>query len=711
MLSLFRPFLLLLLTFELTMAMAQTPSTDPFAYLEDVTSEASLKWVREQNAVSRQEIEASPNFALDKRRVLEVLDNKEKIPDITRRGKWFYNLLRDSQYKVGLWRRTSIDQYRQANPQWEAVLDLDALAASEKENWVWAGAQCLAPDYHHCLISLSRGGADAVVVREFDMQSKQFVSNGFNLPESKSNVAWETANSIIVGTDFGADSMTESGYPRIFKRWKRGTALTSAITLYEGKKADVAAFGFTDLQPNKAPKIYVGRAIDFYQSEQFLLTDGKLTKIPVPLDASFSPDGERFFLELKSDWKVTGQTYLAGSLLTGTLDNLLSDKPQFQLLFAPTKTASLASFAVLKNGVVLNLLDNVSSRLEEWSYKDKQWTLRKVNTPSPGNIGITGLYDSFAPKDDLADSYFFTYTDFLTPTTLSLASLGNDKRELLKKNPVFFDSTGMRSEQRIAKSKDGTSIPYFIVFPATAKPNQTQPTLLYGYGGFQIAETPRYSGGWGRTWLERGGVLVVANSRGGGEFGPLWHQAALKANKQRSYDDFIAVAEHLTQTGVTKPSQLGIMGGSNGGLLVGAVMVQRPELFGAVVCSVPLLDMQRYHRLLAGNSWMAEYGDPDKPDEWAFISRYSPYHNVKAGQKYPRVLFATSTRDDRVHPAHARKMMALMQSQGRGPKEVLYYENIEGGHGGAANNQQRADLTALEMTFLWQTLANSKTAQ
>jgi prolyl oligopeptidase len=705
MLKLFFVAFLLTAFFNSTV-MAQNSAPDPRQYLEEVQGESALAWVREQNAVSRKFIEAAPHFAQDKRRVLEVLNNKERIPDISRRGAYLYNLLRDDTYKVGLWRRTTLAQYRKAQPEWEPILDLDKLAKTENENWVWAGAQCLAPDYDKCLISLSRGGADAVVVREFSLASKQFVKDGFALPEAKSSIDWEDANTILVGTAFDKDSLTDSGYPRVFRRWQRGTPLASAPVVYAGQQADVAAFAYTDRKPGKEPVIYVGRAIDFYTSEQFIFRAGGLKKIPVPNDANFTPDGDRFFLQLRSDWQTTARTFKTGSLITGSIAHLLANKFDFQVLFEPTATTSLDSYIVVKDGVVLSLLDNIAGRVQEWRQQDGKWTSRNVKAPSPGSISLAGLFDAFSPNDELANRYLLTYTDFLTPTTLSLAQLGSDDRQLLKSNPMFFDSKGMKSEQRSAKSKDGTVIPYFVVFPSSVKPGQTSPTLLYGYGGFQVSETPRYSGGWGRTWLERGGVLVIANIRGGGEFGPQWHQAALKANKQRSYDDFIAVAEQLVTTGVTKPSQLGIMGGSNGGLLVGAVLTQRPDLFGAVVCSVPLLDMQRYHKLLAGHSWMAEYGDPDKPDEWAYIQRYSPYHNVKANVRYPRVLFTTSTRDDRVHPGHARKMFALMQSHGRGPDQVLYYENIEGGHGGAANNEQRADLTALEMNFLWLTLGS-----
>jgi prolyl oligopeptidase len=354
--------------------------------------------------------------------------------------------------------------------------------------------------------------------------------------------------------------------------------------------------------------------------------------------------------------------------------------------------------------LLLNILDNVAGRIEELQFVGGKWQRREVKAPSPGTLSASGVHDPFVKDDPLANHYSMSYLDFLTPASVFLGKAGSDERELLKSNPSFFEKAGMKTEQRFATSKDGTKVPYFVVFPKNAKTDGTNPTVLYGYGGFQISMAPFYSGGWGTTWYERGGVFVVANIRGGGEFGPAWHQSAIKQNKQKSYDDFAAVAEDLIKAGITKAQHLGIMGGSNGGLLVGAVMLQRPELFGAVVCSVPLLDMQRYHRLLAGNSWMAEYGNPDKPDEWAYISQYSPYQNVKKGVKYPKVLFATSTRDDRVHPGHARKMAAKMIEQGH---DVLYYENIEGGHGGAADNAQRANLVALQNTFLWQSLGGN----
>ena len=432
-------------------------------------------------------------------------------------------------------------------------------------------------------------------------------------------------------------------------------------------------------------------------------------------------DREWAFLNIRSPLKnalnpQSDKVWPAGTLLVSRADKLIAGAPEFQALFEPTATLSLADrgeLSIVRDGVIVRLQDNVAGRLEEWRPPTNRqhggsWYKRAVQAPKLGSLSTASWYDPFVKDDPLANAYALNYEDFLTPASLYLARLDSDDRELLKRNPVFFNADGMRSEQRFAKSKDGTNIPYFVVYPRGYKAGEANPVLLYGYGGFQISQGPWYSGGWGQTWYERGGILVVANIRGGGEFGPNWHQSAIKQNKQKSYDDFIAVAQDLVSVGITKPANLGIMGGSNGGLLVGAVMVQRPDLFGAVVCSVPLLDMRRYHQLLAGNSWMAEYGNPDKPEEWAWISKYSPYQNVKPEVKYPRVLFTTSTKDDRVHPAHARKMAARMIAQGRGSPEVLYYENIEGGHGGAANNQQRADLVALEITFLWESLSKAR---
>jgi prolyl oligopeptidase len=690
-----------------TSAFAQTPAADdPYLWLEDVQGERALAWVRERNAESRKRLEAWPAFGATRDRIREILDSRDRIPAVSRRGGFLYNLWQDAANPRGLWRRTTLEEYRKAQPAWDTLLDLDALGKAEGENWVWHGAQCLGPDYNRCLVSLSRGGADASVMREFDINTRRFVEGGFALPEAKSDVTWIDKDTIYVGTDFGPGSLTDSGYPRVIKRWKRGQPLGEAVTAFEGRKTDVAAGVSVDLTPG-FERTNFSRATDFYNSENALLVDGKLVPIKKPSDANVSFWYAKVLVELRSDWKLGTKTWPRGSLLISDAKVFIAGKPQFTALFTPTATRSLAGFTATKATVLVNVLDNVASRLEEWreAPRDKgrkaKWVRREVQAPFPGTLGVSSWHDSMVKNDPLAEDYAVSYTDFVTPDTLYLARSGSDARETLKSRPAFFDAQGMKVEQRFASSKDGTRVPYFVVWPKGATADGRNPTLLYGYGGFEQSMQPWYSGGFGSAWYLRGGVLVVANIRGGGEFGPAWHQAAVKANKQRSFDDFAAVAEDVVKAGITNPKQLGIEGGSNGGLLVGAVMLQRPELLGAVVCQVPLLDMRRYNQLLAGASWMAEYGDPDKADEWAFISKYSPYQNVKADAKLPPVLFITSTRDDRVHPGHARKMAARMIEQGH---EVVYYENIEGGHGGAADNAQRADMTALEFAFLWQQL-------
>ena len=680
-----------------------TPSPDPYLWLEEVQSERALNWARERNLQSQAVLEAVPGFADTRAKLLEVLNNKSQIPYISRRGAYVENFWRDATNKRGLWRRTTLEEYRKAEPKWETLIDLDALALTEKENWVWSNANCLAPDYTRCLVSLSRGGADATVVREFDLIKREFVAGGFALPEAKSRVVWLDADTLLVGTDFGIGSMTKSGYARVFKQWKRGTPLAQATVLFEGAEADVSSFATVDHTPG-FKRVLVGHSTDFYNTENFLVQGDKLQRLDIPSDATLTWQRDWAFLQLKSDLVAGKTTFVSGSLLAIRWDALVRGERNFDVLFAPTATRSLGrgGVAMTRDYLLLGILDNVAGRLEEVRYDKGIWVHRPVNAPFPGTLSVSSLHDASVQDDPLANAYVLNYGDFLTPDSLYLGQAGSDARTLLKSRPRFFEADGMRAEQLFATSKDGTRVPYFVIWPKGTKADGSNPTILYGYGGYQISMQPFYSGVYGNAWFNKGGVLVVANIRGGGEFGPQWHTSATKANKQRSYDDFAAVAEDLIARKITSPKHLGISGGSNGGLLVGAVMVQRPELFGAVLCSVPLLDMQRYHKLLAGNSWMAEYGDPDKADEWAWIRKYSPYQNVKGGVKYPKVLFTTSTRDDRVHPAHARKMAARMLEQGH---SVLYYENIEGGHGGAADNTQRAQLLALEYSFLWSTLS------
>ena len=696
--------------------MTNAESLDPFLWLEDVLGERALAWVRERNAESQALLQARPEYEPIRAGLLEMMNAKERIPQVARRADFLYNFWQDEDHPRGLWRRTTLAGYRAAEPPWETVLDLDALAAAEGENWVWGGAVPLPPQCERVLMSLSRGGADAAVVREFDAVAKAFVAGGFELPEAKSDVDWIDADTLFVGSDFGPGSLTSSGYPRTIRRWARGTPLAQAPTVFQVQADDMAAQVSVDATPGHARTLFI-RAIDFYRHAYFLQAGAELQAIDVPGDASIAfwnsagQADDTLLIELRSDWSVGGRTYPSGALLASDASAYLGGERRFDVLFTPSATRSLAGYTTTRSHVIVTLLDNVASRLEAWQRGPQGFTKREIAAPFPGTLGATGLHDPMRADDALAEHYLLGYTDFLTPDTLWLGHTGSDARETLKSQPAKFDAGGMRVDQFFATSVDGTRVPYFVIWPngidAERPVEGGAPTLLYGYGGFEISMQPGYRAGYGLAWLARGGVLVFANLRGGGEFGPAWHQAAIKANKQRSYDDFIAVAEDLIARRITSPRRLGIEGGSNGGLLVGATLVQRPELFAAVVCSVPLLDMRRYHRLLAGASWMAEFGDPDNPEEWAFISKYSPYQNVASGAQrvsYPHVLFTTSTRDDRVHPGHARKMAAKMLAQGH---PVLYHENIEGGHGLAADNTQRAHVQALEFSHLWARLGGT----
>ncbi len=678
--------------------MADDVKQDPYLWLEDVEGARALDFVKAQNARTTAALEPRPEYLPIRDEVRNVLDSRERIPFVTQLGDRLYNFWRDAKNPRGVWRSTTWDEYRKPQPRWETVLDLDALARDEKENWVWSGASCLPPRYARCAIRLSRGGGDAVVIREFDLPTRQFVADGFNLPEAKSEFTWRDDDTVYVATDYGPGSMTDSGYPRIVKRWQRGTPLAQAQTVFEGKTSDVGVDAWVDHDPQHFREGF-SRSIAFYDGETYVLRDGKSVRIDVPNDASPTLVREWLVVRLRSAWTVGGRTYPAGALIGMPEAAFSSGARNFEVLFTPTEKSSLQNWTPTHQALLLDVLDNVRSRVFELTVVDGHWRTREVSLPGKGAARVSAV------DPDTSDDYWLIYEDFLMPSTLSLGRVGVAKAEPLKSSPAFFDAKGMGVVQREAVSKDGTRVPYFVVGRLDAKGQvgaSAAPTLLYGYGGFEVTMEPWYSGAFGQAWLARGGVFVLANIRGGGEFGPQWHQAALKAKRQKAFDDFIAVAEDLTRTGVTTRAQLGIMGGSNGGLLVGTVMVERPDLFGAVVCQVPLLDMKRYNKLLAGASWMAEYGDPDRPEDWAALSKYSPYQNVRADVHYPAVLFTTSTRDDRVHPGHARKMVARMIEQGHA--NVLYYENTEGGHAGAANNEQRAKMVALEFTFLWREL-------
>jgi prolyl oligopeptidase len=684
---------------------AAEAADDPYLWLEEVTGDKALAWARAQNAASEKEFAADPRYEPLRQDLLKILNSRDRIPYVTRMGTHHYNFWRDAANPRGLWRRTTLDEYRKPQPAWEVVLDLDALGKRENENWVWKGAECLRPakedePYRRCLLALSRGGADATVLREFDVERRRFVLHGFVLTEAKQSVEWKDIDTVWVGTDFGPGSMTTSGYPRIAGEWKRGTPLSAARTVYEGQSTDVGVWMSSDWESGQR-RDWITRAIAFWNTDHFVLVDSQPVKLDLPADAAPVPFRDWLLVRTRSPWTVGGATHPGGSLLAIRFAEFMKGERGFDVLYKPTARSALdtssddrSGVRVTRSAVLFIELDNVRPRLWELRHDGKAWQRTRVDLPDTGQVANLATYWA-------SDDYFFTHQDFTTPTTLFTRSVSQPKSEALKSLPRFFDASGIVTRQFEAVSADGTTIPYFIAMRDGLPLDGSNPTLIYGYGGFGSTELPWYSGTFGKAWLEPGGVLVLANLRGGGEFGPQWHQAAQKANKQRTWDDLAAVAEDLIKRGITTPKRLGIMGGSQGGLLVTATMVQRPELFGAVVSQVPLIDMLRYHKLLAGASWMAEYGDPAQPDERAYIAKYSPYQNVQKGVTYPRTFIYTSTRDDRVHPGHARKMVARMKEQGH---DVLYFENIEGGHGAAANNEQAARMWAQTFTFLWQQL-------
>ncbi|WP_429244987.1 prolyl oligopeptidase family serine peptidase [Luteibacter sp. 621] len=672
----------------------QAAGDDENLWLDDIDGAKPLAWVKDENAKTVATYASSDEFKTLDARILEMLDSDAKIPMVNKIGDHFYNLWRDKQHPKGIWRRTTLAEYRKESPAWETVIDVDALSAAEKENWVWHGVQCLKPDNRLCLVSLSRGGADADVIREYDLSTKRFVKDGFSLPEAKSQVAWIDKDHLFVATDFGPGSTTDSSYPRIVKEWKRGTPLSSATTVYEGKKTDMSISAYRDLTPG-FEREFVMRALEFYSSETFVRgTDGKLTKVDVPNDAETDVEREWLLIEPRTDWKVGGKTYPSGSLLATKFDDYMAGKRDITVLFTPDEHSSLASHSWTKNHLILNLMRDVVSEIQVLTpATNGPWKSESLGgAPALSTMAASGI------DADEGDDYFLTVSGFLQPTTLYYGVLGKGGQDALKHTPAFFDASKFTVSQHFATSKDGTKVPYFEIAPKTMKADGTNPTLVYGYGGFEISLQPAYLAGPGRSWLEKGGVYVIANIRGGGEYGPRWHQAALKANRPRAYEDFAAVSQDLIDRKITTPKHMGMMGGSNGGLLAGNMLTKYPQLYGAVVSQVALLDMKRYPHMSAGASWMAEYGDPDKPEEWKYIQTFSPYHNLHKGTHYPAVLFTTSTRDDRVGPVHARKMAARMQAMGF---DASFYENIEGGHGAAADNKQAAFMSALAYTYLW----------
>jgi prolyl oligopeptidase len=677
-----------------------TESTDPYLWLEDVLGEKSLDWVRAENARSLGVLQADPRFETAEARALGIYNATDKLVYADRMGDEMHDFWRDENNVRGVWRKTSVDAYASGSPIWETVLDVDALAEAEGRNWVYKGRNCLI-SAGRCVVSLSDGGTDSVILREFDLANMQFVEGGFESPNAKQWVDWLNADTLMIATDFGPDSINTSGYPRQIRLWNRGTQLSEARQVFEGPATDAFEFPLVSHRDDGTHAL-VMQGPDFFTQTLYLLNENEtLTPLLLPQDVSMQGFmDDRLIVSLRSDWVVGDETVVSGSVVAINIADLVSGTPEasLQVVYAPDAVSSVQSVTVTRDRIYIALLSNVTGRLLTAMPGGEAWVLSEVALPENGTLKVQAA-------DDTANDVFVSFESFLQPESLYRVMEGGEVR-LVQALPERFDPAGFVTEQKFASAPDGVQIPYFLIRPKDLVLDGQRPTLLYAYGGFEASSTPGYTFPIGNSpnmtsWLEAGGTLVVANIRGGGEFGPAWHQAALKENRQVAFDDMIAVAEHLIETGLTSPRRLGAMGRSNGGLLMGAMLTQRPELFNAIVCGVPLLDMLRYHQLLAGASWIAEYGNPDVPEEAAFISEWSPYQKMGELEEYPEVLFYSSTRDDRVHPGHGRKMAAKMRELGH---PFLYYENIEGGHAGSSDLTQRAFMDSLQIVFLMQKL-------
>jgi prolyl oligopeptidase len=676
-------------------ATAMAAEDDPNLWLEEVQGTKALTQVKSWNAATAKILEAAPGFAKYRERGLAVLNDKRQLayPDAIQRSN-VTNFWQDATSVRGLWRVSTLQAYVAGTPDWRTLLDLDALSKAEGKNWVWKGATCLKPDYQRCLIGLSDGGKDALELREFDMETGKFLAGGFATPAAKTSAAWLDRDRLLIQSDFGPGTLTDSGYGRQVKLWKRGTPLAEATLVAEGTQADVGLTPAVYVDSGRAWGV-VHRAISFWETELSHLTPaGAPIRSPLPVTAELQDVlGGRAIALLHGDWTYLGKRWLAGSVIAYPIDAVLRGEPaKVEAVYVPSSTEAVEEIKASANVLWVKVLDNVAGKLVSIRRGPYGWVSR--NVPLAQNSVVHLIEVGGTP--DMA----FVGVEGLTQPETLFAVQPEGRRTEIASLPAYFDASKMEVSQRFAKSKDGTEIPYFVVRPAgTTGP---VPTLMHAYGGFRAATNPTYLsknpsrlGPMAQFWVEEGGAFVLANIRGGGEFGPAWHESVLKANRQKVFDDFHAVSEDLKKTGVA--SKLGVSGRSNGGLLVGVAYTQRPELYDAVLMGVPLSDMKRYNKLLAGASWMGEYGDPDKPEEWAYISKYSPYQNLVAGAAYPKVMIYTSTKDDRVHPGHARKMAARMEQQGHG---FYYFENIEGGHAGTANKTEDSYRSALMMVYL-----------
>ena len=674
-------------------AAAGAGADDPFIWLEDVDGERAMQWVRAENLKSLGVLEQDPRFATLHAEALAIAEATDRLPTPAFLGGQIYNFWQDATHVRGIWRRTSLADYRNAEPRWQTVLDLDALTAAEGSNWFWSGADCERPSETRCLIHLSDGGEDAFTAREFDVASSQFVKDGFQLPKGKQSVAWLGADELLVARDFGPGTMTTSGYPFVVKRLRRGQPLAEAQEVYRGTPQDVAIELITldDGSGHKASLIL--RAISTFEAEQYLVTTSGPVRLALPLKSQVDDlVAGRLLVTLRAAWKVNGALLSPGSLVAIDLAAASAD-PQHLApvpVFVPGPRESLGEVVATRSSLVVTSYQNVRGRAAVFTpTADAGWSRRTLPLPDMASI-VTVTADS------RSEQAILNVTSFLTPSSYWLVDAASGDLDRVKQLPARFDAARSIVEQHEATSKDGTRIPYFVVRPRKLRRDGNNPAILDAYGGFQVSSTPYYSATIGKLWLERGGVFVLANIRGGGEFGPAWHEAGLKTHRQRIYDDFAAVARDLIARRITRPRRLGIEGGSNGGLLMGVEFNQHPSLWHAVDIQVPLLDMLRYEQIAAGASWNGEYGSVANPEERAFLASISPYHNLKAGVRYPLPFIWTTTRDDRVGPQHARKFAARLAALGI---PYLYYEVIEGGHASGANLKERAHTAALEMTY------------
>lgn len=672
-------------------------SHDPYLWLEEIEGARATEWVAVQNADTQAAL-CDSAYQADFDAALAVLNSDDRIPFVNKGGDHLYNFWKDAGHPRGLWRRTSLESYRTDTPDWDVLLDIDALNKAEGVAWAFAGAT-RSPDNARALVSLSFNGTDAIEIREFDLATKSFVADGFTIPKAKSRAAWLDADTLLIGSALDAENSTEAGYNRTIRTWRRGTALASAELVFEVEKQDMGAWFLVNHRPG-FERVMVWRAIDFMRSEIHIEQrhgphTGQRLRLALPDQVSLSLDANYLHVSPKQDWRIGDRTIAAGALAVIEVDRFLSGAIDFDIIFTPTPTRAMQSWTETRHGVVLQILDNVRTRIMLATRTDKgEW----IETAIPGLPDNASIYASaFGGEHDpaLPADLLLTTTAFAIPTSLALWS-GHGELALLKAGPASFNADGIEVQQHNAVADDGTNIPYFLIGKGLST-NTARPTILYGYGGFEIALTPSYLGITGKLWLEKGHAYAIANIRGGGEFGPTWHRAAVKSTKHVAHDDFANVARDLVQRGVTTVPQLACHGGSNGGLLVGNMLTRYPHLFGAIWCSVPLLDMARYTKLLAGQSWIAEYGDPEQADEWGFLRKYSPYHLIEDGASYPPIFITTNRTDDRVHPGHARKMAARLQQFG---KHTRFNETIEGGHSGAVDNANVAKSQALGFAFL-----------